>query len=325
MLVKNYLNQKKLIQEATRVGFGRGLVMAAKRDKQVVGLCCDLTDSTKMMDFKKEFPQRFFEIGVAEQNMAGVAAGLALSGKVPFMASYAVFSPGRNWDQIRVSICYNRANVKIVGAHAGISVGPDGATHQALEDIALIRSLPHMTVVAPADSLEAAKATLAAAKLKGPVYLRLARSATPVFTTSRSSFRIGQAEVLLEGKDLLLIGAGPILYQALLAAAQLREQDIRATVINCHTIKPLDQKTILKWARKTKAVVTVEEHQVNGGLGGAVAELLAKKLPLPQEFVAMPDSFGESGQPEELLKKYKMTADDVVKAGLKVLKRKSKI
>lgn len=307
---------------ATRNGFGEGLVLAAKADSNVVGLCCDLADSTKMSDFQQAFPDRFFELGVAEQNMAGVAAGLALSGKIPFMASYAVFSPGRNWDQIRVSICYNNANVKIAGAHAGISVGPDGATHQALEDIALMRVLPNMTVLVPCDALETKKATIAAAKMKGPVYIRFARSASPVFTKKSARFKIGQAEVLVKGKDVTIIAAGPLVYQALLAAEQLRKEKIKVSVINCHTIKPIDKRTLINAVRQTKAVVTVEEHQINGGLGGAVAELLVKNYSVPMEMVAMPDKFGESGQPEELLNKYGLSVEGIVKAVKKVLKRK---
>lgn len=307
---------------ATRSGFGEGLVLAAKVDPNVVGLCCDLADSTKMSDFQQVFPDRFFELGVAEQNMAGVAAGLALSGKVPFMASYAVFSPGRNWDQIRVSICYNNANVKIAGAHAGISVGPDGATHQALEDIALMRVLPNMTVLVPCDALETKKATMAAAKIKGPVYIRFARSATPVFTKKSARFKIGQAEILVKGKDVTIIAAGPLVYQALLAADQLRQEKINATVINCHTIKPIDKRTIINAVRQAKAVVTVEEHQINGGLGGAVAELLVKNYPVPVEMVAMPDKFGESGQPEELLNKYGLSVEGIIKAVKKVVSKK---
>lgn len=322
MLVNNYLDRKKIKYEATRSGFGLGLVEAAKKDKNIVGLVCDLTDSTKMTGFEEKYPDRFFEIGVAEQNMAGVAAGMSLSGKIPFMSSYAVFSPGRNWDQIRVSICYNNANVKIAGAHAGISVGPDGATHQALEDIAITRVLPNMTVIAPCDANETKKAVMAAAKFKGPVYLRFARSDTPVFTTSKAPFKIGKAEVLIKGEDVTIVAAGPVLYEALQAAHMLKEQNISATVINCHTIKPIDKKTIRAWAKKTGAVVTVEEHQIYGGLGSAVAEVLVESQPVPQEFVGMPDKFGESGEPEQLLKKYGLTDVGIVKAVLKVVKRK---
>ena len=322
MMVKNYLDSAKLIKEATRVGFGRGLIEAAKKDKRVVALTGDLGESMRLNDFKKMFPQRFFQVGVAEQNLAGVSAGLALAGKVPFMASFAVFSPGRNWDQIRVSICYNQANVKIVGGHTGVSVGEDGATHQALEDIAITRVLPNLTVVVPADAVQAAKATQAAAKFKGPLYLRLTRPATPVFNTAGSSFKIGQAEVLVTGKDVVIIACGPLVYDSLLAAHQLQTQGIKAAVINCHTIKPLDKKTLLSWIRKTKAVVTVEEHQVNGGLGGAISELLTKNYPVPQEFVAMPDHFGESGKAQQLLNKYGLNVAGIVKAVKKVIKRK---
>ena len=322
MLVKNYWQIKQLKSEPTRSGFGQGLVSAAKKNKDIIALCCDLTESVKLSEFKAKYPERFVEMGVAEQNMAGVGAGLALSGKIPFIASYAVFSPGRNWDQIRVSTCYNNANVKIVGAHAGVSVGPDGATHQALEDIALMRVLPHMTVLVPADAIEAAKATEVAARHKGPVYLRLNRSATPVFTTASSAFKIGQANVLVEGDDVTIIACGPLVYQALLAARQLKKNHICAAVINCHTIKPIDQQTIIKYAKKTRAVVTVEEHQQAGGLGSAVAEVLARLAPTPMEFVGVTDSFGQSGQPEELLKFYQLDAPAIIQAVKKVIKQK---
>lgn len=308
-------------QAPTRNGYGEGVVAAGKKNKNVVVLCCDLTESTRSQAFKDAFPDRFLEIGVAEQNMAGVAAGLALEGKVPFCSSYAVFNPGRNWDQVRVSVCYNQANVKIVGAHAGISVGPDGATHQALEDIAITRVLPHMTVLSPCDAIEARKATMAAAELKGPVYLRLAREKTPVMTTEKTPFAIGKAEVFKEGSDVTIIATGPLVYEALMAAKKL-ENEIKIQIINCATIKPLDVKAIVASVKKTGAVVTVEEHQVNGGLGGAVAEALAKEYPVPMEMVGMPDSFGESGEPRQLLEKYGMTADDIARAVEDVLKRK---
>lgn len=286
---------------STRDGFGRGLLEAARADERIVGLCADLTDSTRMSYFKNEFPERFLEMGVAEQNMAAVASGLARVGKIPFIASYAVFSPGRNWEQIRTTICYNNQNVKIAGAHAGVSVGPDGATHQALEDIALMRVLPNMIVLVPADYEETRQATLAAAKHKGPVYIRFARHASPVFT--KHKFKIGKAEVLHKGKKATIIACGPLVYEALQAG---KEAD--CDVINCSTIKPLDKNTILKSIRKTKKIITVEEHQIAGGLGGAIAELLSGV-----KRIGINDHFGESGRPEELLKKFGLTKEDIIK------------
>lgn len=318
-LIKN-LFAKNIEQVPTRNGYGEGLVEAGNKDKNVVVLCCDLTDSTRSKAFKEKFPDRFIEVGVAEQNMAGLAAGMALNGLIPFCSSYAVFNPGRNWDQIRVSVCYNEANVKIVGAHAGISVGPDGATHQGLEDIAITRCLPNMTVLAPCDYLETKKATLAAAKIKGPVYLRFAREKTPVFTTNKTPFKVGRAEVFKEGNDITIISFGPLVYEALKAAKDLQKQKIDAEVINCHTIKPIDIKTIVKSAKKTGKVVTIEEHQIYGGLGGAVAEVLAQNQPVPMQIIGMPDSFGESGEPQQLLDKYGMNVFEIIKAVKKLMK-----
>jgi len=320
MKINKFVKTKK--QDSTRAGFGRGLVEIAKKNKAIVALTADLSESTKLLEFQRLYPERYFDVGVAEQNLAGVAAGLALAGKIPFMTSYAVFSPGRNWDQIRVSIAYNRANVKIISTHAGLNVGPDGATHQALEDIALMRVLPHMTVVVPADAEQARQATIAIARHQGPVYLRLTRSNTPIITDPKARFTIGQAQVLLIGTDVTLIACGPLVYQTLVAAEQLKRHHISATVINCHTIKPLDSKTILSAVKKTKAVVTIEEHQRAGGLGSAIAEVLASHYPTPQEFVAVEDTFGESGQAEELLDKYGLTVEHIIQATLSVIKRK---
>lgn len=330
-LAKN-LFSPDIAQAPTRNGYGEGVIEAGKKNKNVVVLCCDLTESTRSQGFKDAFPDRFVEIGVAEQNMMGVAAGMALEGKIPFCSSYAVFSPGRNWDQVRVSVCYNEANVKIVGAHAGISVGPDGATHQALEDIAITRVLPHMTVLSPCDAIEARKATIAAAELNGPVYIRFAREKTPIMTTEKTPFTIGKAEVFKQGRDVTIIATGPLVYEALLAAkkaeggwrkTEVRSQIADCEVINCHTIKPLDIKTILKSVRKTRAVVTVEEHQITGGLGGAVAEMLVKNFPVPMEMVGMQDTFGESGQPNELLHKYEMDSRAIAGAVKRVLRHKT--
>ncbi len=308
----------------TRTGFGEGLVLAADENLQVVGLSGDLTESTRMDLFAKKFPERFFEVGVAEQNMMGIAAGLALSGKIPYLSSYATFSPGRNWDQLRVSVCYSEANVKIAGCHTGISVGPDGATHQALEDIAITRVLPNLTVIYPCDSIEARKATIAAAHHKGPVYLRFAREKTPVITTEASPFIIGKATVLRDGADVAIFATGPLLYEALQAAETLTQDRIQATVVNVPTIKPLDEETLLRVGKHCKAIVTIEEHQVHGGFFSAISELFARRLPLPIEPIAMADRFGESGQPDELLKKFGLKAKDVRSAAHRAMKRKEK-
>ncbi|MEK7590398.1 MAG: transketolase C-terminal domain-containing protein [Patescibacteria group bacterium] len=322
------LNQKvfdkDIEQKPTRDGYGDGLVIAGTEDPNVVVLCADLTESTRSQKFAEKFPNRFFEIGVAEQNMAAIAAGLGISGKVPFVSSYAVFSPGRNWEQIRTTIAYNDSNVKIAGAHAGISVGPDGATHQAIEDIATMRVMANMKVIVPCDMIEAKKATIAAAKIWGPVYLRFAREKTPVFTTEETSFAVGKAEMLWKSKkpQAAIIGCGPLVHNALLAAKDLEKEGIGTIVVNNHTIKPMDEKTIIDVAKKCGAVVTVEEHQVSGGMGGAVAELLAKKFPVPMEFIGMQDVFGESGKPEELIEKYGMGIESIKKAVQKVLKKK---
>ncbi|MDP3685696.1 MAG: transketolase C-terminal domain-containing protein [bacterium] len=314
---------KGLSQRPTRDGYGDGLVELGAKNPNVVVLCGDLKESTRAEWFEKKYPERFIECGISEQNMAAMAAGLALSGKIPFVATYAVFCPGRNWDQVRISICYQNANVKLSGAHAGISVGPDGATHQAMEDIAITRVLPNMTVIAPADAEETRKAVHAAAELRGPVYLRFARHKTPVFTTAKTPFKIGQALQLTDGDDVTIIGCGPIVYSALEAAQQLSAKGISVRVINVATVKPIDQKAIQKAARETGAVVTAEEHQRHGGLGGAVAEVLTGQGPaVPQEFVAMPDHFGESGEPGELLAHYGMDTGAIVAAVHRVLKRK---
>lgn len=316
------LFQKEILQVPTRNGYGDALIELGKKNKNIVVLCADLSDSTRSAGFQKEFPERFVQCGIAEQNMMGVAAGFAIEGKIPFVSTYSVFCPGRNWDQVRVSVCYSNLPVKLTGAHAGVSVGPDGATHQGLEDMAITRCLPNMTVLAPCDYEETKKATIEAAKLKGPVYLRFAREKTPVFTTPKTPFKIGRAEVFRVGKDVTIIACGPLVYEALLAAEKLKKEKIDVEVIDNHTIKPLDKKTILKSIKKTKAVVTAEEHQIMGGMGSAVAEFLTANYPVPIEFIGMPDCFGESGTPEELLEKYGMTAKHIIKAVKKVLKRK---
>ena len=303
-------------QVPIRKGFGEGLLEAAEQDERVIGLCADLTESTQMHLFKNKFPNRFIEIGVAEQNLATVASGLAAMGKIPFLSSYAMFSPGRNWEQIRTTICYNNRNVKIVGSHAGVSVGPDGGTHQAIEDIAIMRVIPRMTVIVPADAVEAKRATLAIAKHEGPTYLRLTREKSPIVTTEDSPFVIGQANVLIapEKPIVAIIACGQLVYHALVVAKLLAKEQIMVTVINCHTIKPLDQKTILAEVKRAGKVVTVEEHQQAGGLGSAVAELLAVHHPAPIEFVAIRDEFGQSGTPAELIEHYQLGVTGIIEA-----------
>lgn len=329
MLNKNQKLNPKLFdkdveQEPLRFGFGEGLLRAGEEDENVVALCADLTDSTKVSTFSKKFPERFIEMGIAEQSMASVASGLAAVGKVPFIASYAMFSPGRNWEQIRTTICYNNSNAKIAGAHAGVSVGPDGGTHQAIEDIAITRVIPRMTVIAPCDSIESKKATYKAAKIVGPVYLRFAREATPIMTTEDSLFEIGKANVLWESKNpqVAIIACGPLVYNSLIAAKELAEEGIEAIVVNNHTIKPIDEKTISEVAKKAGAVITVEEHQIHGGMGSAVAEVLGKNYPVPMEFIGVQDKFGQSGQPEELIEHFGMGIKHIKEAVKKVLKRK---
>lgn len=307
---------------ATRDGFGHGLLALGKENSQVVALCADLSESTRVLEFKKAFPERFIQMGVSEQSLAAIASGMALAGKIPFIASYAAFSPGRNWEQIRTTGCLQNVNLNIVGAHAGISVGPDGATHQMTEDIALMRVLPNMTVLVPCDAIEAQKATLAAAEIDGPVYLRLGREATPVFTTKASPFIVGKAQTLTKGNDVAIIACGPLVYEALKAARDLEKTGIEARVINCASIKPLDKETIIKAAKECGAIVTVEEAQIAGGLGGAVCELLAEFSPTPVIRIGMHDEFGQSGKAEELLEHYQMTAPWIVKAVKKVLKMK---
>jgi transketolase len=313
---------KELVQEPIRKGFGRGLLEAGKRDENVVAACADLTDSTQMSLFKAEFPKRFIEIGVAEQNLVTVGSGLAAMGKVPFVSSYAAFMPGRCWEQIRTTICLNDQPVKLVGSHAGVSVGPDGATHQMLEDLALMRVLPNMVVIAPCDSVEAEKATLAMAKDKRPNYVRLAREATPVITTKDTPFEIGKAYVFAEGKDVSIIATGTMTYQALAAAEKLYKDGIDAEVVHVPTIKPLDTATILESVKKTGCVITVEEAQINGGLGGAIAELLSEEHPAPLVRIGMKDHFGESGEPSELLEHFGLTAKHIAMTAHHVVDKK---
>lgn len=312
---------KAIVSEPIRKGFGRGLLEAGKRDENVVAACADLTDSTQISLFAKEFPDRFVEIGVAEQNLVTVGSGLAAMGKIPFVSSYAAFSPGRNWEQIRTTICLNDRPVKIIGSHAGVSVGPDGATHQMLEDIALTRVLPNMVVLAPGDSLEAEKATLALAEDKRPGYMRLAREATPIITTDKTPFEIGRAYVYTEGSDITLVATGAMTYQAMVAAEKLFKDGIDIEVIHCPTIKPLDAATILKSAQKTGRVITVEEGQINGGLGGAVAELLSEEHPTLLKRIGMRDRFGESGKPDELLEHFGLTAKHIMLSAHEIMEK----
>lgn len=322
-LVDN-LFAKDIAQEPIRNGFGQGLLKAAQEDENIVGVCADLAHSTTMDIFGNVFPERFVEVGVAEQNLVTVGSGLAAMGKVPFVSSYAAFSPGRNWEQIRTTICLNNQPVKVVGSHAGVSVGPDGATHQMLEDIALMRVLPNMVVIVPGDSVEAEKATLALAKDRRPAYLRLAREATPIITTDKTPFEIGKAYVYARGADVTIITTGTMTYQALVAADKLFKDGIDAEVIHCPTIKPLDTKTILESVKKTGCVVTAEEAQINGGLGGAIAELLAEEMPAPLRRIGMKDRFGESGKPEELLEHFGLTYHNIMLAAHEVFDKKKK-
>ena len=310
---------------ATRDGFGEGLLIAAEENSNVVALSADVASSCRCNLLAEKFPERFFQVGISEQNLVGVAAGLAMSGKIPFIAAYAVFSPGRNWEQIRTMICYNDANVKVVGHHTGLLTGYDGATHQALEDIALMRILPNMKVIVPADAIEAQKAALLAAKISGPVYIRLAREKTPVFTTNETPFIPGKAEIFWESKkpQVLIIGCGPILHNALLAADDLGKEKIGTIVLNNHTIKPLDENKIVALAKKCGAVVSVEEHNIFGGLGSAISEVLVKNFPTPMEFIGSRDIFGESGKPEELFKKYGLGVKDIKEAVKRVIKKRS--
>ncbi|MGI6479590.1 MAG: transketolase family protein [Salinivirgaceae bacterium] len=306
----------------TRSGFGEGLFEAAKKNENIVALCADLTGSVKMDKFAAEFPTRFFQTGIAEANMMGVAAGLTIGGKVPFAGTFAEFASGRVYDQVRQSIAYSNKNVKIAASHAGVTLGEDGATHQTMEDIALMKVLPNMVVINPADFNQTKAATIAAAEYKGPVYLRYGRPKVPNFTPEDMRFEIGKAWTLKEGKDVTIFATGHLLWKAIEAVEILSAKNIDVELINIHTIKPLDKEAVLKSVAKTKAVVTAEEHLMNGGLGDSIAQLLAQKLPTPIEYVAVDDQFGESGTPEQLLEKFCLDTKDVVKAVEKVLKRK---
>ena len=320
---------KDVEQAPTRKGFGLGLLQAGTDNENIVALCSDLTESTQMHLFKEKFEKRFIEMGIAEQNMAVIASGMAAMGKIPFISSYAMFSPGRNWEQIRTAICYNNRKVIIVGSHAGVSVGPDGGTHQAIEDIALMRVIPNMTVVYPCDSVEAKKATLASVYNRTPVYIRLAREKSPIITTEDTPFEIGKAQIVFVPDVGLaqvgIIATGPLLARALFAAKELEKKGVRVKVMNLATIKPLDTKAISELARECKAIVTVEEHQIAGGMGSAVAEYLVVDYPVPMEFIGVADAFGQSGTQDELIAHYNLDTVNIIKMAEKVLERKNKI
>ncbi len=322
------LNQKLFLDDVEQVpirkGFGEGLAEAGVDNKNIVALCADLTESTQMHLFKDKFPERFIEVGVAEQNLVTVASGMAAMGKRAFVSSYAMFSPGRNWEQIRTTITYNDRGVVIVGSHAGISVGPDGGTHQAIEDMALMRILPNMIVLSPSDAIEAKKATIALAKINTPTYLRLAREKTPVMTTTETPFEIGKAQIFYRPDGIAHVGiiaTGALVHKALLAARDLEKKGIKALVVNLATIKPLDHETILTVAKETRKIVTVEEHQIAGGMGSAVAEYLASIFPVPIEFVGVHDKYGQSGTPAELIEHYGMGKNNIIEAVQKVIDR----
>lgn len=321
-LVENLFDPKSIQRAGTRDGYGEGLVELGKRDERVVVLCADLTESTRSYLFQKAFPERFVEMGVAEQNLITVGAGLAAVGKIPYMSSYAAFAPGRCWEQIRTTFGYNHRHGVVAGAHAGVSVGPDGATHQAVEDIATTRSIAGCTVLAPADKVRAKQATMATLSEPHLWYIRYGRDKYPVFTTEKTPFAVGRAEIFYTGNDVTVIACGPLVYEALMAAHQLEAEGVGVEVIDATTVKPLDAKTIVESVAKTRAVVTAEEATVIGGLGGAVAELLAKERPAPIEFIGMQDCYGESGEADELLTKYHMKNSDIVAAIQRVLKRK---
>jgi len=317
------MDLKKPEMKKTREGFGRGLVELGKTNPAVVVLVGDLADSTMTNLFQAEFPERFIEVGVAEQNMMTVAAGLSLVGKIPFLSTYGAFAACRSLDQVRVTLCYGNLNVKIGGAHGGISVGPDGATHQAMEEISIMRAMPNMKMIVPADFYEARKATLAAAEIYGPVYIRFGRENVPVITAPDAPFEFGKATKFRDGGDITLIACGVMVYESLVAAEQLAREGIDARVLNMHTLKPLDEAAIIRAARETGAIVTAEEHQINGGLGGAVAEVVVRNFPVPVEMVAVEDRFGQSGKPDELMAAFGLKSRNIVEKARKVLGRKA--
>ncbi len=317
------LDDPKTIQQLpTRNGFGEGLIEAGKSNPHVVAICADLSESTRMLGFQKACPDQYIEIGVSEQLLVAMAGGLASMGKIPWIASYAMFNPGRSWEQVRTVMALNETNVKIAGAHAGVSVGPDGATHQAIEDIAIMRVIPHMTVVVPCDSIQTKKATLALSAMHGPVYLRFAREKSPIITTEETPFEIGKAQTFRQGADVAIVACGILVYNALMAAQELAKDGIECTVVNNHTVKPMDESAILEAAQRCGAVVTVEEHQVHAGMGSRVAEILAQRHPVPIEFVGVHDQFGQSGDPVELIEHYGMGTTAIIEAVRRARSRK---
>ncbi len=313
-------------KKTTRHGFEIAITKLGGENPNVIAISADLKDSVGLKNFAERYPERFIEVGVAEQNMAGVASGIAAMGKIPFMASYAIFSPGRNWEQIRTTICYNNQPVKIIGSHTGVTVGPDGGSHQALEDIALTRILPNMVVLSPCDEIEAQKAIMACSITKDPTYIRLTRNDTPIITTTETSFSVGKAQVYYSPEiglaNVGIIATGPILHRALLAARELEKSGIKSKVINLSTIKPLDKETVISLAKETEAIVTVEDHQIEGGMGSAISELLSKSYPVPIEFIGVEGKFGQSGTPEELEKLYGLDTESIIKKALLVISRK---
>ena len=311
-IIENKIDLKHPELRLTREGYGQGLLEAGEKNKDIVALGADITSSVKVDMFKNRFPERFFNIGIAEQNQMGIAAGLSLSGKIPFVTNYGVFLAGRAWDQIRTTVCYSNLNVKLGGAHGGISVGPDGATHQALEEISIMRCLPNMRVVVPSDYYETKKATLAAAESYGPIYIRFGREKVPVITDENTPFEIGKAYCLRDGSDVAIIACGAMVYESLVAAEELSKEGISAMVINNHTIKPLDRDTIIEAAKKTGAIVTVEEHQLAGGMGSAIKEVLAEECPVIVKSIGINDRFGESGNPLDLMKAFGLTSGNIV-------------
>jgi transketolase len=323
MHLVDYNDSGAVKQIPTRNGFGEGLVEAGRRDEKVIAICADLSESTRMEAFKKAFPERYIEIGVAEQMLVAMAAGLAATGKIPFIASYAMFNPGRSWEQVRTTMALNEMDVKIAGAHAGVSVGPDGATHQAIEDVAIMRVIPKMTVIVPCDAVQTKKATLAVAARFGPTYLRFARAESAVITTEQTPFEVGRAQTFRDGDDVAIVACGILVYNALVAAERLaREDGIACRVVNNHTIKPMDEPAIVAAARDCGAVVTVEEHQVHGGMGSRVAEILAAQHPVPIEFIGVQDRFGQSGNPQELVEEYQMGVSAIYGAAKRAVSRK---
>ena len=308
--------------KATRFGFGEGLVELGKKDDKIFALGADTVSSVAMDGFQREFPERFINVGIAETNLLGVAAGLSIVGFIPFVSTYGVFASGRPWEQIRTTICYSKLNVKIGGSHSGLMVGPDGATHQALEEISIMRCLPNMTVLVPCDLIETKKATIAAAYYNGPVYIRYGRESIPIITEDKTPFEIGKAIKMKDGKDVCIMACGSMVYEALMAAEILEKENIKARVLNIHTIKPMDKQAIIEATKDCGAIVTVEEHQIFGGFGSAVAEVVVSNNPVPMEFVGIKDTFGESGKPADLIAKYGLKDINIVEAVRKVLKRK---